>query len=214
MRTSDELIHDEEILEHTTVWLAREADISVNELTRLVMNARYDAGEYDEAHDSFTCRYLQAHPRYEHFAARLVEGTEQADLRRVIRIAKQDLAWRVGVNDDDGPAEVTWSTDGDKATAMITDRRTGRTTPPAAGGARLSSSSLASRLFNAHIELMVTGSFGPPRRVAGPVSDDLVLWSGYRMRRGRQPRGRRHRVARRPRLNLRRDRGRWPVVVV
>ena len=109
----------------------------MNELTTLLMDAMYDAGEYDLERNTFTARYMAAYPVYEHFAACLVENREQADLRRVIRIAQEELAWRVGLNDEAGPQEVSWTSDGDTATAILTDRKTGRKTTRTMTGSEL-----------------------------------------------------------------------------
>ena len=61
--------------------------------------------------------------------------------------------WRVGLNDDDGPAEVTWTSAGHTATATITERVPPEATPahgklaPTAHGGELASVEKAMRLY-------------------------------------------------------------------
>ena len=103
------------------VLVAPETTLTTAELRNLLMQAYFTPEDEDDGNE-----HVEFRNRAEYHAARIIAGDAEADLRQILRVAHNELPWRLArsMNDD---LEVRWSQRGDRMTAEIVDHATGET---------------------------------------------------------------------------------------
>ena len=113
---------DEDDEDDFRVLAAPDTTLTTAELRNLLTQVYFDPEDREDAANE----RIEFQNRAEHHAARILTNDTEADLRQILRVAHNELPWRLARSMGDD-LEISWSQRGDRMTAEITDHSTGET---------------------------------------------------------------------------------------
>ena len=122
LQTDVGLVSEADDLDTAALYVSKPTTLKVRELTDMLTSALF----VNETLESALEEHTQFRAKAEHRAAIILEGRNQADLRQVMRVAENDLVWRLNrtLTDDE---ELRWSLRQGEMHAEIVNRSTGET---------------------------------------------------------------------------------------